>query len=147
MLTRVAVDEFIEIAERSDADVAYGCVERNVHLARFPDVPHTWARFREGTYCGAGLFALRPRAFPALERFLERLGAARKNPLALASVFGWNVLARYALRRLTVADAERRASTLLGAPARALICLHPEIAVNVDRVDDAALAERLLART
>jgi molybdopterin-guanine dinucleotide biosynthesis protein A len=145
ILTRVAIDEFIALASESDADVVYACVERNAHLASFPDVPHTWARLREGTYCGAGLFALRPRAFPALERFLDRLGAARKSPLALASIFGWSVLARYALRLLTAADAERRASALLGVPGRVIVCTHPEIAVNVDRVGDVVLAERLIA--
>jgi GTP:adenosylcobinamide-phosphate guanylyltransferase len=145
ILTPICIEEFIALANECGADVIYGCVEQNVHLARFPEVPHTWARLVDGTYCGAGLFALRPRAFPALERFLERLGAARKNPLALASIFGWDILARYALHRLTLSDAEHRACSLLGAPARAVICSHPEIAVNVDRVDDVALAERLLS--
>lgn len=145
ILTPVCIDEFITFANEAAADVVYGCVEQTSHIARFPDVPHTWARLAEGNYCGAGLFALRPRVFPALERFLERLGAARKNPLALASIFGWDVLARYALRSLTLADAELRACTLLGAPARAVICTHPEIAVNVDRLDDVALAERLVS--
>jgi hypothetical protein len=91
--------------------------------------------------------ALRPRVMPALEQFLERLGAARKNPLALTSVFGWDILARYALGRLSVAQAEQRASQLLGASARAAICTHAEIAVNVDRVNDIPLAEALADRT
>ena len=62
------------------ADVVYGCVEKRVHLARFPDVPHTWARLRDGTFCGGGLVSIKPRALPLLERFIERLGAARKHP-------------------------------------------------------------------
>ena len=107
-------------------------------------MPHTWARLRDGTYCGGGFIAIKPRVMPSLQRFIERLGAARKNPLQLASLFGWDVMLRFALRRLSVASAERRASQLLGAPVRAIVSPYAETAVNVDRVSDVALAERLL---
>ncbi len=144
ILSRDAIDEFLDLATVSDADVVYACVERGVHEARFPDVPHTWARLADGTFCGGGLVALRPRVLPALEGLLGRLGAARKNPLALAAIFGPPVLARYALGRLRIAHAERRASELVGARVVAARCTHPEIAVNVDRLSDLALAERLV---
>jgi hypothetical protein len=147
VLSARAVDDFVDQALALDADVVYGCVERANSVARFPRVAHTWAHMRDGSFCGAGLVALRPRAFPSLERFLDRLGAARKNPVRLASVFGWKVLARYALRRLTIAHAERRASVLLGVPVRAAICRWPEAAVNVDRIGDVAIAEALVTES
>lgn len=145
VLSQGALNEFIDLAEASDADVVYACVERRVHLARFPQFPHTWARLRDGIYCGGGCVGLRPRAFARLERFLDRLGAARKNPVQLASIFGWDVVARYALGALPIRDLERRASRLLGAKAAAAICSHPEIAINVDRPSDVLLAERLFS--
>jgi molybdopterin-guanine dinucleotide biosynthesis protein A len=146
ILTPEAVDEFIDCVLARDCDIAYACVEKRVHEAAFAGVPHTWATLRDGCYCGGGVIALRPRAFPALERFLGRLAAARKNPLRLASIFGYDVLARYALRMLRVADAEARASRLLGVNVRAIPCAHAEIAVNVDRPGDVAIAERLVAQ-
>ncbi len=112
---------------------------------RFPEVPHTWARLRDGTFCGGGLAAIKPRALPLLERFIERLGAARKHPFKLASLFGWDMLARFAVGRLSIAQAEARGSKILGAPVRALVSPYPETGVNVDRVSDVALAERLLS--
>ena len=144
VLTVVAVDDFARRVREIDADVVYGCVERSAHLARYPKIPHTWARMRDGTFCGGGLSALKPRALPQLERFIERLGAARKHPLRLASLFGWDVLARFAAGRLRIADAERRASDILGARVRALVSPFPETAVNVDRVGDVALANELV---
>ena len=89
--------------------------------------------------------ALKPRVLPSLERFIERLGAARKAPIRLAGLFGWYVLARYAAGRLTIAHAEARASELLGAPVRAHVSPYAQTAVNVDRVTDIALAEALIA--
>jgi molybdopterin-guanine dinucleotide biosynthesis protein A len=144
VLTGAAVDDFLERAASNGADLTYACVEREAHLARFPVVPHTWARLRDGTYCGGGCVALRPRVLPNLARLLGALGRARKDPLRLASIFGPLTLARYALGRLSVVDAERRGSVLIGAVARAAICRYPEIAVNVDRESDVALAERLV---
>ncbi len=128
VLSPEAVDDFVERVLAADPDAGYGCIERATHEARFPQVPHTWARLRDGTFCGAGLASLKPRVLPALEGFLERLGAARKSPLQLASLFGWDVLARFALRRLTVAQAEERASRILGANVRALVSPYAEAA-------------------
>jgi GTP:adenosylcobinamide-phosphate guanylyltransferase len=145
VLIPAAVDDFIDYAHDLDADLGYGCVERTVHEALYPTVPHTWARLRDGTFCGGGLVAIKPRVLPALERFIERLGAARKNPLQLASLFGWDVLARFAVGRLSIASAERRASQLLGARVRAIVSPYPETAVNVDRVTDVKLAEKLVS--
>lgn len=145
ILTRRATQDFVERANGVGGEIGYGCVELRVHLAAFPEVPHTWARLRDGTYCGGGLFTLRPRVLPALEQFIERLGAARKKPWRLASLFGPRVLTKYALGRLTIADAERRALELLGSPARAVVSPYAETGVNVDRASDVALAERLVA--
>lgn len=144
VLTGPAVDDFVERLAALEADAVYGCVEKSVHLRRFPEVPHTWARMRDGTYCGGGIVALRPRALGSLERFIERLGAARKRPFRLASLFGWDVLARFAAGRLSIAQAEARATRILGAPVRALVSPYPETAVNVDRESDVALARRLV---
>ncbi len=89
---------------------------------------------------------MRPRALEKLDAFMGRLGSARKNPLRLAAIFGVPTLLRYAVRRLSIAGAEMRGSALLGVPVAAAICTHPEIAVNVDRTSDVALAERLVAQ-
>lgn len=144
VLTTESIDDFIARVRDADADVAYGCLEKRVHMAKYPTIPHTWAPLRDGTYCGGGFIAIKPRAIGRLEEFLEALGAARKNPLQLASLFGWDVLLRFVFRRLSIASAERRASQLLGASVRAIPSPFAETGVNVDRASDIALAESLL---
>jgi hypothetical protein len=145
VLDAPALDEVLDALDVRDLDVAYTCLARHFHDARYPQVPHTWARMRDGEFCGGGVSAIKPRALDRLGAFLDTLGAARKAPLRLAAVFGWDVLARFALGRLSIADAEARATAILGVPAGAIRCTHPEIAVNVDRPRDIALAEALLA--
>lgn len=145
VLTAESIDDFVERALQANADLTYGCLEKRTHMARYPNVPHTWAPLRDGTYCGTGFITMRPRVFPSLERFIEQLGHARKNPLHLARLFGIDVLLRFAFRRLSIAQAEARASAVIGAPVRAVVTPYPEIGVNVDRVSDIALAEAMLA--
>ncbi len=142
VLTPESIDDFISRAKAADADLTYGCIEKATHMAKYPEAPHTWARLRDGTYCGTGLITLRPRVWPALEKVIERLGEARKNPLKLASLFGWRILWRYAVGRLTIPQAEARASYVIGAKVRAIVSPYAEIGINVDRVSDIALAEK-----
>ena len=144
VLTAAAIAEFLEQAYTRDLDVAYAIVSQRDHLAAYPNVPHTWAKMVEGRFCGGGLVALKPRVLPALRAVLDDLGAARKSPLRLAALFGWDILPRFALGSLTVEAAERRASAILNAPAGAIQCSHPEVAVNVDRPSDVGLANGLV---
>jgi GTP:adenosylcobinamide-phosphate guanylyltransferase len=145
VLTHAAIDEVLDALANRDLDIAYSCLARRDHVARYAQIPHTWARLREGAFCGGGVSAIKPRSLTRLSAMLDALGAARKAPLRLAAVLGPDIVVRFALRRLSIADAERRATTLLGAPAGALRCTHPEIAINVDRPTDVALANALLA--
>lgn len=145
VLTAASTDDFVMRALEKNADLVYGCLEKRVHMAKYPKVPHTWAPLRDGTYCGTGFVTIKPRVLPSLDRFIEQLGHARKNPLHLAKLFGWDVLLRFAVRRLSIADAEARASRIIGAPVRAAISPYAEIGVNVDRVSDIALAEELIS--
>lgn len=146
ILSRSSIEAFVAAARARECDLAYACVEKRTHDAAYPDVPHTWARLRDGTFCGGGLVAMRPRALERLALFLGRLGAARKAPLRLAAIFGMPTLARYALGRLSIADAERRGSALVGISVAAIVSSHADIAVNVDRPSDVELAERLVGQ-
>ncbi len=113
-----AVDEFVDAVLAREVDLAYACLERRHHLAAYPEFPHTWARLREGRFCGGGVVALRPRVLPQLALLLDALGDARKSPLRLAGLFGWDVLLRFALGRLSIAQAEARGSRLIGGARR-----------------------------
>ena len=97
VLTTAAIVEFLSAAQARDLDVAYAIVSQRIHLAAFPHVPHTWAKMVEGRFCGGGLVALKPRVLPALRGILDDLGAARKSPLRLASLLGWDIMPRFAL--------------------------------------------------
>lgn len=145
LLSTDSLREFATTLASIDADLVYSIAERKAHEQRYPGVPHTWARMRGGVYCGGAVFGMRPRVLSALTRFLDELAAARKSPLRLARAFGWDVVLRFALGMLPISAAEARASALLGYRVRAVVSA-PDLAFNVDRKSDLALAERYLER-
>ncbi len=61
---------------------------------------------------------------------------ARKDPLAMARLVGFPFLIRFVLGRLSIARLERRATEVLGIPARAVRESAPELAYDIDTVDD-----------
>ena len=141
LLSPGSLARFVDELAASGADLVYGIAERKAHERIYPGVPHTWARMRDGTYCGGAVFGMRPRVLSALVRFLDDLASARKSPLKLARSFGWDVVLRFALGMLPIAAAEARASAILGYPVRAIV-VEPDLAFNVDRKSDLALAEK-----
>ena len=144
LLSRAAIEEFIAEAQRRDLDVAYAIVNQKLHDRQFPRVRHTWATMFEGRFCGGGIFVIKPRMLDALRTVLDDLGAARKSPLRLAALFGWDIVPQFALGFLPIAAAEARASTILRAPVGAIRSSHADIAVNVDRPADLAIANGLV---
>ncbi|MBV8600270.1 MAG: nucleotidyltransferase family protein [Candidatus Eremiobacteraeota bacterium] len=143
LMAPISVEAFAIALWLTQADLVYSIAEKAAHDVIYPGVPHTWARMTGGVYCGGALFGMRPRVLPALRGFLDKLAAARKSPLRLASFFGWDVLVRFALALLSIEAAENRASAILGHEVRAQI-VPPDCAFNVDRKSDIALAERFL---
>jgi hypothetical protein len=138
------VDAFAARALSTPCDVAYGFVRREPHEARFPSVRHTWVRLREGTFCGGGISAIRAGAVAGLADALRRIVAARKSPLRLAAIFSAALLLRYVFGMLRIADAEHQADAITGCRCRGIACDEPELAVNVDCLEDLRTVERIV---
>jgi GTP:adenosylcobinamide-phosphate guanylyltransferase len=145
LLAPEAVEHFAREALAAPADVAVGLVREAVYRSRFAEGRRTWIRLRDGRVTGANLFAfLGPDAARAVA-FWERAERHRKRPWRLVAAFGPLTLALFALGRLDLAGALARASRVLGARVAAVALPFPACAVDVDRAEDLALAEAVLA--
>ncbi len=143
MLTPATIREFIAGAGTSDVSVAM--VERARLEAAVGPNRRTWLTFKGGAYTGANLFALNAPAAKNALRFWERVEQDRKSVLRLASHFGPVLMARLLLRRMTVHEALAAAGAKLGASAAPVLLSDGRMGVDVDKPEDHALAERLLA--
>ncbi len=145
LLSVPMLDHFLSRAHASGADLAVGLVTRSELRARFPESRRTYLPFRGESYSGANLFAfLTPRALRAAE-FWTRAERFRKRPWRLVSAFGPLALLLFLLRRLDVDAAFERASRVIGARVTAVKMPYAEAAVDIDKLSDLELVNRILA--
>ena len=143
LLEPATVDEFCRGV--SGAEVAIGVVERANLLRRLPGAQRTWLSFRGGGYTGANLFALRsPAVRPAIELW-RSVEQDRKKTWRILSLLGPAMLVLVALRLVSLDEVMVRLSARLGLTIRAVSLSNPLAGVDVDKPEDHALAEALLA--
>ena len=152
MLTPATIAEFIvgagagagTGAGTGSSDVSVAMVERTRLEAAVGPNRRTWLAFKGGAYTGANLFALTAPAAANALRFWETVEQDRKSVLRLAAHFGPALMLQLLARRLTVFGALRAAGAKLGASAAPVLLTDGRMGVDVDKVEDHALAERLL---
>jgi GTP:adenosylcobinamide-phosphate guanylyltransferase len=143
LLDSATVDEFCAAAE--SADIAIGVVERESLMRRLPQTRRTWLKFRGGAYTGANLFMLSsPKVARAVEvwRSVEQ---DRKKAWRIISLLGPITLAMTALRLLSLDDVVSSLADRLGLSIKAIKLTNPLAGVDVDKPEDHALAEAILA--
>lgn len=128
-----ALSDFLAAA--AGADLAYPVVAEGTARAQFPDQQRTFVRLRDGRFTGGNMMLLSPRMVPVLLPFVERAYRGRKNPLALARLFGGDFIVRLALGRLSLRAIEGRAERILGLPVRAVVTEHASIGADVDKLE------------
>jgi GTP:adenosylcobinamide-phosphate guanylyltransferase len=143
LLDTATIDEFITAAD--GADIAIGMVERTNLLRRLPQTQRTWLKFRGGAFTGANLFALRsPKVAPAIEQW-RVVEQDRKKAWRIISLLGPLMLAGAALRLLSVDELLSSLSDRLGLAIKAVKLTNPLAGVDVDKPEDHALVEAILA--
>src|SRR6185436_7231494 len=100
---------------------------------RFPGSKRSYFKLKDGTYTGGDMNMIATRMMKSYHPAWRGIVAERKNVLKQASLIGFDTLLLFALRQLTVADAERIAGQRLGLAGRALICPHAEAGMDVDK--------------
>ena len=121
------------IVAAPEAELVYPAITEAASTAQFPHQHRTYARLREGRLTGGNAVLLAAAAVPKLLPFIDRAYRARKNPLALAGLFGVDVLLGLLLGRISIAQLERRLERISGIAARALVSEDAALAADVDR--------------
>ena len=111
--------------------------------SRFPDIKRTYASLRDGTFTGGNLFLVRREIISRCLSKAEEFVKLRKSPTALARMVGLGMLLKYFLGQLTIAEAERRVSKIVGAKGCAVISDYPEVGVDVDKASDLEIAKSI----
>ncbi|HEV3153662.1 MAG TPA: NTP transferase domain-containing protein [Candidatus Baltobacteraceae bacterium] len=103
---------------------------------RFPAAPPFGITLAGEKVVNGGAFLIPPGAAPSIERFATQFFDARKSPLRMAALTGIPLLLQFLLRRLSVARLEEHAQRLLHVPAKAVRQAPPELAYDVDLLEE-----------
>jgi GTP:adenosylcobinamide-phosphate guanylyltransferase len=141
LLTVEMIDEFVRNA---DGDIAVAMVERQNMLKQFPDAQRTWLRFSDGAWSGANLFALMTQKSSFALDLWADAEQDRKKAWRLFLHFGLRLATRALTRTIGLHQAMERAGKRLGLDAKLVPMSDPVAAIDVDKLSDHMLAEKIL---
>jgi GTP:adenosylcobinamide-phosphate guanylyltransferase len=144
LLTSAMVEGFVA-GIPDGADVAAATVPAEAVRRAFPEATRTFLRFRDGALKGANLFAFATPGSARAAALWSRVEAFRKRPLRLIAELGVVPALAFALGRLTLAGAVARLERRLDLGIATVALPIAEAAIDVDKPEDLALAERVLA--
>jgi molybdopterin-guanine dinucleotide biosynthesis protein A len=136
------VDDYLALCGDVSIDVYYAIVERSVMEARFPGSRRSYVRLTDGEFAGGDIFVARPAIAYSRRQLWSELTDMRKHALRQARRVGVRTLLRLLLHRLSLAEAERRASIAFGVIGRAVVAPYPELGMDVDKPHQYAICQR-----
>ena len=131
-LTIESIEDFIEKYLEKPSDLAYGFLSRTNSEKKYPELEHTYVKLRDGEFCGTGFIILRPESVDKCISFMSKLTSNRKNPFALASIFGIIFIIKFLTRTLKISELEDRVSAITGMTARGIETGFAEAGFNID---------------
>lgn len=147
MLQAEEVRQFIDTLP--NADFVYPIISRDVcettYTAYADGIPlkRTYARLKEGEFSGGNIFACYPETIQQALPHLRKILQARKNPLQIARIIGWDILTKLLLGHLEITMLESKISELLELEAKAMITPIVSVGVDIDKEADLKLAQHI----
>ena len=144
LLDAAMVDEFCrEGAKAQTSRSAWSSAGRC--CAGFPQTQRTWLKFRGGAYTGANLFALgSPEVLPAIEQW-RAVEQDRKKGWRRARCSGRRCCSARAAAAVSLDQSVAQLGRKLGLRSEAVELSNPLAGVDVDKPEDHALVEAILA--
>ncbi len=130
----------------ADADVAVLLAHRTAVERALPGTRRTYLRLADGGWSGCNLFLLANTKATAAIQTWAAVEADRKRPWRIAARLGAGTLWRYALGRLTMAEAIARLGLRIGIIAASVPARDGLAAVDVDKPSDLKQVRSLLER-
>jgi molybdopterin-guanine dinucleotide biosynthesis protein A len=141
-ITPEIVDWNVTTSLQTEHEGYYSLIPREKMEARFPGSRRSYFHFKDGIFTGGDMNLIAASLLTAGHPMAPAIIKTRKNIFRQAALVGFDVLFLFAMRRLTVADAERLISQRLQIRGRALICPCPEAGMDVDKPAQYELVKR-----
>jgi GTP:adenosylcobinamide-phosphate guanylyltransferase len=132
-ITTEMVDWLIDIVEKSDADLFYNVVSKEIMEKKYPASKRTYTHLKDADICGGDMNAVRIDMLDNKSRLWEDLIASRKNPVKQAYIIGFDLLFKLLFRTATLDEAAKTISHRLGLKGKVIRCPFPQVGMDVDK--------------
>jgi GTP:adenosylcobinamide-phosphate guanylyltransferase len=147
LVSAASFEELIVKTRARNLEACYPIVRRAVCEAQFPEGKRTYGHVKEGAFTAGNAVIVQSHVIEPMLDFFKASYNARKNPLAMARLFGAGFLVKALSRQLRVSEAEATMSRLLGCRAGAIEMDDAAIAFDIDKLEHYEAARKaLLAR-
>lgn len=131
-----------DFVNRAPGDAfAIALAEHAAFTQRFPNAPPYGITLGGERVVNGGAFLIPSGAHGKIGAAAMRFFQARKRPLRMAQLAGWPLLVRFLIGRLRIDALESRARAVLQIEAKAVRNCAPELAYDVDTLEEYAYAQ------
>lgn len=140
-LTPKMIADFIAACPPSK-QICVPLIRESEYQARFPGTLATFVRLKEETWTTGGVFLVEVDATIKAKPHVEKVFENRKSKFGMAKLLGAGFAYKWLANKLTLADVEKKIEQLLGASGAAVTGCAPELAYDIDDIDDYEMALR-----
>lgn len=144
LITPSAIEDFLDRCGNMSAEIYYPVVSREVVERSYLSTRRTYIPFKEGDFTGGNLFLINPCSVKHCMTKGQQLINARKSPFLLSKMIGFSFLLKYVLHMVSLEEAAKKASALMGINGAVVITTYPEVGIDVDKPSDLELVNKLL---
>jgi molybdopterin-guanine dinucleotide biosynthesis protein A len=145
LITPEAINDFLDRCEKTDDDMYYPVIRKEVVEAKYPATKRTYAKLKDATITGGNFALMEPEVIMANLGLLEDAYEARKSVYRTLNLLGPKIILKFLTKTITIPDIEKRVTKKIKAKAKAIVTPYPEVGVDVDKPEDLELVSELMA--
>lgn len=144
LITPEAIDEFLSICTQRKASIGYPITTKERIIEKYPETERTYVKMKEGVFCGGNMVFFQPEVFFQNKQLIQDLFNNRKNNWKNARKLGLKFIIKFLFKTLTIKEAEKRVTSILGYNSIAVTVSYPEIMIDLDKLSDLKLIRNRL---
>jgi len=146
LITPEAIDEFLNICTKRKLCIGYPIITKENIIKKYPETERTYVKMKEGILCGGNIVFFKSEVFFQNKELIQGLFNNRKNNLKNAKILGLKCILKFLFKTLTIEDAEKRVTDIIGYNSGAVMVSYPEIMIDLDKPSDLKLIRKCLEK-
>jgi CTP:molybdopterin cytidylyltransferase MocA len=113
---------------------------------RFPDTSAMFVKLKDGSFTTGCMYVIDVKALQIARPHIESVFENRKSKLGMAKLLGPAFVAKWLMKKLTLVDVEKKIEAMLGVTGAAVQGSPPELAFDIDYLEDYEYAKSQIAK-